>query len=63
VGGVRPEVDRDEPTDFGPGAAARLDTIEWRGRALRVPPLDLQLRVSERRGLMDRVAAIRKLSA
>ena len=37
----RPELDREEPTDFDPGAAARLETVEWRGRALRVPPLDL----------------------
>jgi hypothetical protein len=58
VGGVHASV---EPADFGPAAAARLDTVQWRGHRLRVPPLDLQLQVSERRGLDDRVRAIREL--
>ena len=44
---------------FGPMAARRLETAEWRGYALRVPPLDLQLAVTERRGLAERAAGIR----
>jgi hypothetical protein len=48
------------PGDFGPTAARRLEVVVWRGREIRVPPLDLQLRVSERRGLTERVAAIRR---
>ena len=59
VGGVHPTVDDDEPSDFGPYAAARLETVEWNGHALRLPPLDLQLRASERRGLTERAALIR----
>lgn len=61
VGGVGPQVDEPAVADFGPTAARSLETIEWRGRALRVPPLGLQLEVCERRGLVDRAAAIRGL--
>jgi hypothetical protein len=60
VGAVRPSVDDGEPADFGPTAAGRLDTVRWRGHELRVPPLDLQLAVSRRRGLDDRAAAIER---
>jgi hypothetical protein len=60
VGGVHASV---EPADFGPVAASRLETVTWRGHSVRVPPLDLQLQVSERRGLDDRVRAIRNLRA
>ena len=62
VGGVHASLDEgDEPSDFGPVAAARLETVHWRGHSIRVPPLELQPRVSERRGLTDRVQAIRDL--
>jgi hypothetical protein len=60
VGGVHPTVDAEEPSDFGPYAAERLEQVEWQGHPLRVPPLELQLRVSERRGLDDRAALIRE---
>ena len=55
-------VDDPEPADFGPAAAAGLETVSWRGHGLRVPPLELQLAVAERRGLTDRVAAIARLA-
>jgi hypothetical protein len=55
VGNVSADVGE---ADFGPAAAARLERIEWRGRELRVPPLDLQLANARERGLADRVAAI-----
>src|SRR5690242_4544986 len=45
-------------TDFGSLAASRLEVVRWRGHEVRVPPLDLQLEVSKRRGLIDRVAKI-----
>jgi hypothetical protein len=62
VGGVHASVDDGEgPSDFGPVAGSRLETVQWRGHHVRVPPLDLQLQVSERRGLEDRVRAIRAL--
>ncbi len=60
VGGVHDNVDEPDVTDFGPTAAGRLDTVEWQGREVRVPPLDLQLRVNERRGLTARVRSIRR---
>jgi hypothetical protein len=63
VGEVLPDVDGGEPTDFGPYAAARLETVTWHGHALRLPPLDLQLAVTRRRGLADRVALIERFLA
>jgi hypothetical protein len=60
VGGVNPELDEPEPTDFGTLAASRLEVVRWRGFDLLVPPLDLQLRAAERRGLDERVRAIRE---
>jgi hypothetical protein len=60
VGGVDAKVDTPEVTDFGPTAASRLETINWRGHEILVPPLDLQLRVSERRGLIKRVEIIQR---
>lgn len=62
VGGVHAAVDDgDGPSDFGPVAASRLETVEWRGHLVRVPPLELQLQVSERRGLAERARMIRSL--
>ena len=55
VAGVGPGADQPEVTDFGLVAAARLETVRWRGWEIRVPPLDLQRAVSLRRGLHDRV--------
>jgi hypothetical protein len=61
VGGVDGRADTPHVSDFGPTAAACLDTVTWRGHTLRVPPLDLQLQVSERRGLTGRVAEIERV--
>jgi len=61
VGNVDASVDIPEIADFGPAAALRLETLSWHGYTLRVPPLDLQLQVSERRGLHDRVEKIKQL--
>jgi hypothetical protein len=60
VGGVH--VDH-AGTDFGAVAATRLETVEWNGHRLRVPPLELQLRAAERRGLDARAALIREALA
>jgi len=60
VGDVHESVDTPLPGDFGPAAAARQETVRWRGYEIRVPPLDLQLQVSERRGLAARAAMIRQ---
>lgn len=61
AGGIDERVDKPVPSDFGPVAASRLETVKWRGYELRVPPLDLQLRQCERRGLTDRTAKIRSM--
>lgn len=61
VGDVEAWVDRPEPSDFGPIAASRLETVRWRDHDLRVPPLDLQLAVSERRGMTERAIKIRRM--
>ena len=63
AGGVNGQADLPLPSDFGPVAAARLETIAWRGYELRVPPLDLQLAVNERRGRERAVALIREALA
>jgi hypothetical protein len=63
IGGPRPGVDAPLPTDFGPAAAARLETVTWEDWTIQVPPLDLQRAVSLRRGLTDRVALIDSLLA
>jgi hypothetical protein len=60
VSGVDPEIDTyAAPNDYGPEAASRLETVRWRDHLLRLAPLDLQLAVTERRGLTGRAAAIR----
>lgn len=60
VGGVNEGADRPEASDFGPAAMARMETVRWRGAEIKVPPLDLQLMVNERRGRHERAALIRR---
>ncbi len=60
VGEVNEQADQPEISDFGLVAAQRLEVVNWLGYQLRVPPLDLQLRVSERRELLDRVEKIKR---
>jgi hypothetical protein len=47
------------PNEFGPRAAARLETVRWQDHDLLLVPLDVQLAVTERRGLAARAEAIR----
>lgn len=60
VGGVNHRADEPEITDFGPAAASRLEVIPWQGADILVPPLELQLRTNERRGLVERVEKIKR---
>ncbi len=60
VGGVDEHLDDDEVNDFGPIAASHKETVNWHGYEIQVPPLDLQLLVSERRGLTHRVEEIKR---
>jgi hypothetical protein len=59
VGGVDDRADQPTPSDYGPTAARRREMIRWRGHWLRVPPLELQLAVNERRGRIERAELIR----
>jgi hypothetical protein len=59
---AEPRVELDDasaPYEQGPLVAGELEVIEWRGHAIRVPPLAAQLRVAEKRGLAERAALIR----
>lgn len=60
VGGVDARADTPHVSDYGPIAAQRLEVIVWQGYEIFVPPLDLQLAVSQQRGLTERVAAIER---
>jgi len=59
IGGVVEVDDSDNPSEWGPTAASRLETVLWQGHTIRVTPLDLALRVGQLRGLEDRVALIK----
>jgi hypothetical protein len=61
AGGIEESVDIPEPSDFGPEAEKNLEKINWHGYELRVPPLKLQLRQSEKRGLTNRKEKIRTM--
>ena len=63
AGGMTAAADEPDVTDFGPTAESLLEAVTWRDWQLRVPPLDLQRAVSERRGLTARVAMIDTLTA
>jgi hypothetical protein len=55
-----PELDDPaDPGEQGPFVADLLETVEWRGYRLRIPPLSVQLRTCERRGLRERAQLIR----
>lgn len=53
-----PRLDEPEPADCGPYALKHLEVIEWNNVQIKVPPLDLQLRVNKKRGREDRVKKI-----
>jgi hypothetical protein len=62
IGGPKRAVDKPLPSDFGLVAASRLETVMWEDWPIRVPPLELQRAVSQRRGLAERVALIDMLA-
>jgi hypothetical protein len=53
-----PILDQPQPVDCGPYALAHLETVEWKGYEIRVPPLELQLYVNKLRKRMDRAVLI-----
>lgn len=60
VGGVNDSIDTPYPNDSGPTAAKMLEVVKWNRAEIKVPPLELQLQVNERRGLTDRVKKIKR---
>lgn len=58
IGAVNNSADEPEVSEFGPTAENSLETVDWRGYKIRVPPLRLQLKQNERRGLTHRVRKI-----
>lgn len=58
IADVDPAIDH-KPNEQGPNAASRLETVEWEGHTIPVTPIDIQLEVSELRGLDRRTAKIR----
>jgi hypothetical protein len=60
VAGVHDWVDRPDASDFGPVAESQLEQVRWRGADLRVPPVQLQLEVTRRRGLVERAKRIER---
>lgn len=60
AGEINESADQYGVTDFGLTAASRLETVNWHGHQIRVPPLDLQYQVSVSRGLSARSALIKQ---
>jgi hypothetical protein len=58
LAGAHPS-DASPPHEQEPAAREYLETVRWRGRAVDVPVLELQLLVAERRGLDVRAHLIR----
>lgn len=60
IADVDPAIDvYSSPNELGPAAAARLERVRFRDHDLVLAPLDLQLAVTERRGLAARADTIR----
>jgi hypothetical protein len=51
-------VDGRGPADFGPYAQAHLETIDWQGYSIQVPPVELHIAPNQARGRHDRVQLI-----
>lgn len=63
MGRVNDSIEQYGPSDAGPTAASRLEKVIWPGDEIRVPPLDLSLEVSKRRGFTDRVEKLKRYLA
>jgi hypothetical protein len=60
IAGVDPEIDvYASQNEYGPRAAARLETVRWHDHDLVLAPLTIQLAVTEQRGMAARAEAIR----
>jgi hypothetical protein len=55
-----PKLDHPDPADCGPYALAHLETVHWRDYEIKVPSLELQINVNNRRGRYKRAEKIQK---
>ncbi|MFW6121530.1 MAG: nucleotidyltransferase domain-containing protein [Petrotogales bacterium] len=53
-------LDKPEPSDCGPYAQNHLEEITWNSEKIKVPPIELQLKINKRRGRTTRVGLIQK---
>lgn len=53
-------VDEPEPADFGLYAKANLESIDWQGHQILVPPLHLSIAVNKKRERWDRVSLMQE---
>ena len=51
-------LDEPEPVDCGPYAKSMLESIDWNGYEVRIPPIKLQLNANKRRQRIERVKLI-----
>ena len=58
LGGVNESADAYGISDFGPIAISQLETIDWHGHQIRVPPLRLSYEVNLRRNRKERAEKI-----
>jgi hypothetical protein len=56
-------LDNPEPADCGPYAKAHLETINWRGLQLSIPPLALSIAVNKKRERWERVKLMEEFQA
>lgn len=56
-------VDGQGPVDFGPYAVEHLETIDWHGHQILVPPVELHIAPNEARDRHERVAQIKQYMA
>jgi hypothetical protein len=56
-------VDGQGPVDFGPYAQAHLETVNWHGYKILLPPIELHIASNEARGRQERVKLIREYLA
>jgi hypothetical protein len=56
-------VDEPEPVDFGQYAKAHLESIDWQGHQILVPPLHLSIAVNKKRERWDRVMLMQEFQA
>ncbi|QVK19531.1 hypothetical protein KHQ81_02700 [Mycoplasmatota bacterium] len=50
-----PSLDQPEPVDCGPYAKDHLETVQFKGYQIKVPPLQLLINANKRRNRLDRV--------